>query len=1086
MATGLESNSFVLYLRKMTSRVFAGISLGFYAMAAMISPGKRLRGGRSEHVIDLKGHRGLRESIETLIGELSTVSGAAVRRELIAKFLARMVTTELAFDRCAIFLRRAGFFYLDAISSQNGNDFEFEALKDHVNWLPLPLSMVDPDARGIFRLDRIPDNIRHEGAMFGGAGLRGQAFLIDGEPGSTPSDNLDLLYSMVVRTGHAAGVPIPGGKMGHRGILAVTYRHRPREEVILDLKALAAFARIASLLFDDAIDQHSLDLELTNFLLARIELSELLVSRERDRNKLFEQQLAHKQEIIDQQWESVRHNQTAIEEALQQLREKGNEVERVHGEKVVLEARASGLLEIQSRSSRHLRELEAANTEYHIFFSILRHSYGNMVARIQTQRLGLGSVMKHMDLVVAERDLRSRARLVQRLDSLDPLKIDRFVDDFVRHHALLSDCDMVPGKSMEETLGEFLSQHSFGVELESMGGSDQTRREIVDDLASMTIKRLHGELMYRIRDFESDQQRLDGYLNRVFAKLVNGKSVGKGSCDVVQVGNELMHKCRKMYRSEYKGTIQFEFFPLSSVDGGLRIPMDEPTFIIDVFNNLLRNALIAAITQDGNSSRGLLSSEQLKAMTGAVPGSEELVSRIFKPWEGEGSHEGSFFQIVDQFENLAENLVVDAFQTVFAQDVDRSIHPALDPILALCNKYRYVLSPGKLAWFIQRSLRQFGESTDSHLSERILDLILSKICSTMLYSLAASCTTAPPDAKGIEAIGKVLGRTLAERRFFWMSIELLRADDQDLVEIRVGDNIIGIPDDLVLYRQHLSADLKPSEIQVVFNDPGKKYLILKQVPEHAERLVRMDPSISQDSRVLLLDALHKVEPRKRAIFKGYMTTSNDQDLDSHGKGLLTVARAAQEVGGSMVELGIWGQGAEFVMQLPRVTPEETDPAVAGSVIGTLHGTGLTLDGHPELKRIGHQLEGKKILVVEDSVELARHVCSIFERVGKSRTMVAGSVSSAVRQLSGAAYDAITLDLDLGDSYGTDLLQLLHTGQIRNLSIPVIIVSTHVQDRFIREICEAYPMVKGLLAKPFTDQDLLLTMARVLDGATVTG
>lgn len=63
MAKGLESNSFVRFLRQKASRVFAGISLGFYALAAVLSPRVRPSETRGSLAIDLKGHRGLRESI---------------------------------------------------------------------------------------------------------------------------------------------------------------------------------------------------------------------------------------------------------------------------------------------------------------------------------------------------------------------------------------------------------------------------------------------------------------------------------------------------------------------------------------------------------------------------------------------------------------------------------------------------------------------------------------------------------------------------------------------------------------------------------------------------------------------------------------------------------------------------------------------------------------------------------------------------------------------------------------------------------------------------------------------------------------
>jgi DNA-binding response OmpR family regulator len=113
-------------------------------------------------------------------------------------------------------------------------------------------------------------------------------------------------------------------------------------------------------------------------------------------------------------------------------------------------------------------------------------------------------------------------------------------------------------------------------------------------------------------------------------------------------------------------------------------------------------------------------------------------------------------------------------------------------------------------------------------------------------------------------------------------------------------------------------------------------------------------------------------------------------------------------------------------------------------------------------------EGKTVLVVDDDASL-RLLCRVNLELGGYRVLEAGSLAEAAAMLAEGEFDAVLLDLHLGDGDGRDLLASL--GQERP---PVaIFTGSETIGPELRGIAEE------VLPKPFQLDALLATVRRLV-------
>lgn len=115
------------------------------------------------------------------------------------------------------------------------------------------------------------------------------------------------------------------------------------------------------------------------------------------------------------------------------------------------------------------------------------------------------------------------------------------------------------------------------------------------------------------------------------------------------------------------------------------------------------------------------------------------------------------------------------------------------------------------------------------------------------------------------------------------------------------------------------------------------------------------------------------------------------------------------------------------------------------------------------------LEGRRVLVVDDSVPVARSTARLLELFG-ARPQAVFSGAEALRRLEAAAFDLVLLDLNLPDLDGREVLR---RARALRPGLPAIFVSGLLPTGALREDGVE------LLAKPFALSALLAAIEAAL-------
>jgi CheY-like chemotaxis protein len=123
---------------------------------------------------------------------------------------------------------------------------------------------------------------------------------------------------------------------------------------------------------------------------------------------------------------------------------------------------------------------------------------------------------------------------------------------------------------------------------------------------------------------------------------------------------------------------------------------------------------------------------------------------------------------------------------------------------------------------------------------------------------------------------------------------------------------------------------------------------------------------------------------------------------------------------------------------------------------------------------------KRILVIDDELDIREVVCLSLEEFGGWRTDSAGSGIEGLKKAQAAPWNAVLLDVSMPDMDGVEVYQRLQQHP-KTRAIPVILLTAKVlssdRDRFTSL------GVAGIISKPFDPVTIWQQVAQMLGWAT---
>ena len=192
-------------------------------------------------------------------------------------------------------------------------------------------------------------------------------------------------------------------------------------------------------------------------------------------------------------------------------------------------------------------------------------------------------------------------------------------------------------------------------------------------------------------------------------------------------------------------------------------------------------------------------------------------------------------------------------------------------------------------------------------------------------------------------------------------------------------------------------------------------------------------------------------------FTQYHHPGLEQVQRGSGLGLAICREFAGFLGGSIRAEARTGGGSLFIVELPFALASRNRDE----------------DGH---------LSGLSVLVVEDDEVNASVTQAYLQELGHLPTIV-GSVRAAKRELDAVRFDLVISDQQLGDGTGTDLARFLRAAPLARLNaLPLVLSTTDVS-----EVTDLPPaMVRYVIAKPFTQEDLAQALRKALHAGAMNG
>lgn len=121
----------------------------------------------------------------------------------------------------------------------------------------------------------------------------------------------------------------------------------------------------------------------------------------------------------------------------------------------------------------------------------------------------------------------------------------------------------------------------------------------------------------------------------------------------------------------------------------------------------------------------------------------------------------------------------------------------------------------------------------------------------------------------------------------------------------------------------------------------------------------------------------------------------------------------------------------------------------------------------------------RILLIEDHAPTAATLTAMLNALGFGKVTVAGSTTTAVSALKGAAFDLLLCDFQLGIVNGLMLVRMIRRPDgIANPNVPIVMITAHAEPDRVAEALGAG--IDDFLVKPVQPEKLLQCLITLLE------